>query len=118
MTYLSNLTVEIANLQYELLSVEDQADPVKGEISELESEFDAIVAFDTELKNEPQRKARRNELQAKDCWYQELTITLKEFTRHKQQLMIELELKRNQFAVAKLEARIAIAKAEELLMSA
>lgn len=118
MTQLSLLPVDIANLQYEILSVEDQIDPVKGELTELESEFDATVAFDTELKNEPQRKARKNELQAKDCWYQELTITLKELTRHKQQLTIELELKRNQFAVAKLEARTAIAKAEEMGMSA
>lgn len=38
---------------------------------------------------------------------------LKEFLRSKQQLTIELELCRNQFAVAKLERRSAIALLEE-----
>lgn len=113
MPRLTDFPDAIASLQQQLLSLEDQINPVKDEIIDLDNEFDAMIAFDCELKNDNQRKARRSELQAKDCWYQELITILKDLTHKKQEMLIYLELRRNQFAVAKLEARSAIALTEE-----
>ena len=113
MPRLTDFPEAIAFYMRELLSIEDQITPIKDELTELESEFDATVAFDCELRNDTQRKARRSELQAKHCWYQELSAMLKNLTHQKQETLIHLELRRNQFTVAKLEARSAIALAEE-----
>lgn len=65
MPQLKDFPDAIASIQYKILSIEDQVSPVKDELLELEAEFEAMVAFDNELKNDNQRKARRSELQAK-----------------------------------------------------
>ncbi|NJL22236.1 MAG: hypothetical protein HC895_17705, partial [Leptolyngbyaceae cyanobacterium SM1_3_5] len=69
-----------------------------------------IVAFESSLKNDNQRKARRFEILQENDDYQLLLNKLVMLTSQKSNGLSHLEYLRNQFSVAKLEARWAIAE--------
>lgn len=90
-TYIANLDLTIAE--------------TKAEITVVELAIDKQVAFDTELKNEGQRKSKRKELIAQDDGHDLLTGKLETDKRAKARAEIRLTLLINQFTVAKIEAR-------------
>lgn len=70
------------------------------------------IAFDANLKNDAQRKAKRVELQQTDGDFYQASLLLKQTKERRDLLAIDLELLRSQFALAKLEKREAIAQME------
>ncbi|MDJ0705858.1 MAG: hypothetical protein QNJ46_21535 [Leptolyngbyaceae cyanobacterium MO_188.B28] len=83
---------------------------LRQDLARLEGKADMIVAFEEGLKNENQRKARRFEILQVDQQYQQRQDQLIQLTAEKANKLAELERLRNQFSVAKLEVRWAIAE--------
>lgn len=77
----------------------------------LTGEIEAAIADNPNLKNEQQRKAKRLAL-TQEPDYLAAKIALKQALFKRERLQIRLNLLRNQFAVAKLEARLQIAQLE------
>ena len=72
-----------------------------------------VIASNKELKNEQQRKTKRLELKQEPDYLQ-VKAALTEATEKRDREVIQLNLLRNQFSVAKLEARQAIANLESV----
>lgn len=83
---------------------------VRQHIGRLEGSADMVVAFETALKNENQRKARRFEVLQVNQEYQRAIDALNRLTTEKANAIARLEHLRNEFSVAKIEARLAIAQ--------
>jgi hypothetical protein len=79
-------------------------------LNRVEGNADSRSAFDIDLKNDLQRKARRFEVLLIDKEYQTAINTLMRLTAEKANALAHLEYLRNQFSVAKLETRRAIAQ--------
>ncbi|NJL11251.1 MAG: hypothetical protein HC908_16805, partial [Calothrix sp. SM1_7_51] len=60
------------------------------------------AAFDAELKNEQQRKSRKQQLLETDSQYQKLKEYLGKIKLRRAQLEIDLERARNEFSIKKL----------------
>ncbi|MBW4650768.1 MAG: hypothetical protein KME06_19065 [Kastovskya adunca ATA6-11-RM4] len=87
-----------------------QITAVEQHIARLEGNADRVAAFEQGLKNENQRRGRRFELLCVDQEYQTAQNTLIRLNAEKANTLTQLEYLRNQFSVAKLEARMAIAQ--------
>lgn len=83
---------------------------VEQQISRFEGNADLVAAFDVDLKNDAQRKARRFEVLLINQEYQKAMDTQIRLIAEKANAVAHLEYLRNQFSVAKLEARLAIAQ--------
>jgi len=83
---------------------------VRQHIARLEGSADMVVAFETGLKNDNQRKARRFEVLQVNHEYQRALDSLNRLTTEKANAIARLEHLRNEFSVAKLEARLTIAQ--------
>ena len=83
---------------------------VQQVIHRMEGHADRVAAFEPELKNDNQRKARRFEVLLTDQEYQKAVDKAMQLTGEKANALAHLEYLRNQFSVAKLEARLAIAQ--------
>lgn len=77
-------------------------------MAHVEGEAELIVAFDTNLKNEDQRKARRFQILSTHANYESLQEQFVRLTTERSNAIAQLERLRDQFNVAKLEARLAI----------
>ncbi|MBD1920710.1 hypothetical protein H6F77_06385 [Microcoleus sp. FACHB-831] len=77
-------------------------------INRLEGNADKIAAFEVDLKNENQRKARRFDVLATNIEYQRSLDSLIQLNSEKANAVVHLEYMRNQFSVAKLEARLSL----------
>lgn len=75
-------------------------------INRLEGNADKVAAFEPDLKNENQRKSRRFEVLHTNLEYQRAVDTLIQLTAEKANAFTHLDYMRNQFSVAKLEARL------------
>nr|WP_290224090.1 hypothetical protein [Trichocoleus desertorum] len=87
--------------------LEFQITQAKRIITSIEGRVDAQIAFG-DYKNDPQRKAVRFELLQSDPSYQEALHNLGQLIAAKAKAMVELELVRNQYSVAKIGARAAM----------
>lgn len=102
---------EIHKVQLQILRLDRKIRKAQQELDRLTAAIEQAIASDPELKNDQQRKAKRLELmQAPD--YTVLTEALTEASERKTRLEIDLQLKRNEFAVRKLEFRDYIASKE------
>jgi hypothetical protein len=81
------------------------------------AEIDTAIAFDTELRNDAQRKAKRMELM-NTAEYRKAVAILQMAQDERAEIEIDLSLLRNQFSVLKLEKRDAIATRELQLVDA
>jgi hypothetical protein len=79
-------------------------------INREEGNADRVSAFDLDLKNDTQRKSRRFEVLLINQEYQTAVNTLMQLAAEKVNALAHLEYLRNQFSVAKLEARKVIAQ--------
>lgn len=109
---LSDYPNAIAEVQRQLLQVQQRLRTAKETVIFCLSTLDRAIAFSTELKNDAQRKAKRTELMESDSDYIEAQQALQRLEDLQAELEIELGLLRNQFSVLKLERREAIAQIE------
>lgn len=107
---MSQYPAAIAQAARTVNDLDSQLQAVQLNIHRLEASIDKQIAFDCELKNDSQRKARRFELLEVNLEYQHALNTLMRLTNQKANAVANLDYLRNQFSVAKLEARLAIAR--------
>ena len=110
MMQLSHYPSAIAQAAQRTNEIDSQLMAVQYHINRLEGNADRIAAFEPDLKNDNQRKARRFEVLLTNQEYQKALDTLMQLTNERANALAHLEYLRNQFSVAKLEARSAIAK--------
>jgi len=102
----------IAKLQTQTTNFDLAIDQTQTVLKQIESEIDSTIAFDTTLKNDAQRKAKRSELLDEHPNYWEQQEILAQAKAKREAVFIELCLRRNEFSVLKLERREAIARLE------
>ncbi len=107
---LSHYPGAIAQAAQRVNELDSQIMAVQQLINREEGNADRVSAFELDLKNDTQRKARRFELLLTNHEYQTAVNTLMRLTAEKANALAHLEYVRNQFSVAKLEARSAIAQ--------
>lgn len=107
---LSHYPAAIAQAAQRVNELDSQIMAVQLLINRVEGNADRLAAFDPDLKNDNQRKARRFEVLLTNQEYQTALNTLMRLTVDKANALAHLEYLRNQFSVAKLEARLAIAQ--------
>ena len=107
---LSHYPGAIAQAVQRVNELDSQIMAVQQLINREEGNADRVSAFELDLKNDTQRKARRFELLLTNHEYQTAVNTLMRLTAEKANALAHLEYLRNQFSVAKLEARSAIAQ--------
>jgi ABC-type antimicrobial peptide transport system ATPase subunit len=110
MMQLSDYPGAIAKAARRVNEIDSQLIAVQQQINRFEGNADRIVAFDMDLKNDSQRKARRFEVLLVNQEYQTAIDTLNRLTAEKANAIAHVEYLRNQFSVFKLEARRAIAQ--------
>lgn len=107
---LSHYPAAIAQAAQQVNELDSQIMAVQQMINRVEGNAERVSAFDPDLKNDSQRKARRFEVLLTNQEYQTALNTLMQLTAQKASALAHLEYLRNQFSVAKLEARSAIAQ--------
>lgn len=107
---LSDYPAAIAQTAKRVTELDSQIMAVQQHVNREEGNADRISAFDPELKNDTQRRARRFEVLLTNQEYQTALNTSIRLTAEKANALAHLEYLRNQFSVAKLEARSAIAQ--------
>ncbi|ALF52178.1 hypothetical protein ACX27_03830 [Nostoc piscinale CENA21] len=100
----------IAQAAQRVNELDSQLMAVQQQINRFEGNADRAAAFDVDLKNDAQRKARRFEVLLLNHEYQKAVDSQIQLTVEKANAIAHLEYLRNQFSVAKLEARLAIAQ--------
>ncbi len=110
MMQLSHYPTAIAQAAQRANEIDSQLLAVQQVIHWVEGNAERVAAFELELKNDNQRKARRFELLLTNQEYQKAVDTSIRLTGEKANALAHLEYLRNQFSVAKLEARSAIAR--------
>jgi len=109
MVELSHYPTAIAQAAQRVNEIDSQLMAVQQQVDRFEGNADCAAAFDLDLKNDTQRKARRFELLLVNPEYQQAMDTQMRLTAEKANAIAHLEYLRNQFSVAKLSARSAIA---------
>ncbi|GAA6619925.1 hypothetical protein [Scytonema sp. NUACC26] len=110
MMQLNHYPAAIAQAVQRVNEIDSQLMAVQHQINRFEGNADRNAAFDIDLKNDTQRKARRFELLLVNQEYQKAVDTLMRLTSDKANAIAHVEYLRNQFSVAKLETRLAIAQ--------
>lgn len=107
---MSQYPAAIAQAAQVVNELDSQIAAVSQHIARLEGNADRTAAFEQGLKNEDQRRGRRFELLCVSQEYQTAQSTLMRLMSEKAGAIAHLEYLRNQFSVAKLEMRMAIAQ--------
>jgi hypothetical protein len=102
---------EIAEKQRQLLRAEQHLRRLQDILNRLTAEIDTAIAFDSDLKNDAQRKAKRLELM-RSAEFRKAIANLLIAEDERAEMEIDLALLRNQFSVLKLQLREAIAARE------
>jgi multidrug resistance efflux pump len=100
---LSDYPIAIAQVQRQILTLDQQLIGLQETVSVLAMEVEKRVIADGSLTNDTKRKARRLELQQSDLDFYRASIDLKEAQAKREALGIESQLLLNQFSVMKLE---------------
>lgn len=108
---------EIAEKQRQLLRSEQHIRRLQDILNRLTAEIDTAIAFDSDLKNDAQRKAKRLELM-RTSDYRRAIANLQIAQDEQAELEIDLNLLRNQFSVLKLQLRETIAARELQIVDA
>ncbi len=103
---LSQYPSAIAQSAQAVNELEYQMVEVRQHIARLEGNAEMIVAFETALKNDHQRKARRFEVLQVNQEYQRALDALNRVSTEKANALARLERLRNEFSVVKLETRL------------
>lgn len=104
-----NLPEQISSIMRALLDVDLEIQDLKlTQILPFERKIDREIAFDIDLKNEAQRRARRCELEENSA-YVEMLEHIARLESQKKILAIDVELLRMQFSRWKIEQKYMIA---------
>ena len=109
MMQLNHYPAAISQAAQRVNEIDSQLMAVQHQINRFEGNADRS-AFDIDLKNDAQRKARRFEVLLVNQEYQSSIDTQIQLISEKANAVAHLEYLRNQFSVAKLQARLAIAQ--------
>jgi hypothetical protein len=109
---LSEYPAAIAKLQTRILSISAQVRQHRETTAFCLNAIDRAIAFNESLKNEQQRKAQRTQMMETDMDYLVSMRGQRQAEELLTKLEIDLELKRSEFAVLKLQVRERIANAE------
>jgi alpha/beta superfamily hydrolase len=90
--------------------VDHQLADMRLHLARLEGNADKISAFEANLKNDNQRRARRFEILQANHEYRHACDGINRLNTEKAQAVARLERLRNEFSVAKLETKLAIAQ--------
>lgn len=107
----------IAERQRDLLQADQRIRRLQDVLNRLTADIDTTIAFDTDLRNDAQRKAKRLELMS-SAEYRKAVANLQIAQDERSEIEIDLNLLRNQFSVLKLEKRETIAIRELQLVDA
>ena len=102
----------IAEKELAILREERHLNIDRSALEQAVSEIDRQVAFDDGLKNDYQRRARKQELLTSLDWYANLNERIQRADGEIRRLGIELGLLRNQFSIERLLLRERVALAE------
>lgn len=102
----------MADLQRELMQLDQQITAQREQVAFCLNCIDRAIAFNQELKNDAQRKAKRTEMMESDADYIQANVELKRLEEIRGQMEIDLKLLANTFSILKLERREAIARLE------
>lgn len=111
MYHLKEYPSKIAEVEILILNLDRQVNIYKEQLSFMDADIENAIASNKELKNEQQRKTKRLELKQEPDYLQ-AKAALTEAVEKRDKEVIQLNLLRNQFSVAKLEERKAIANLE------
>jgi len=103
--------IAIAEKQRYLLQTEQHIRRLQDILNRLTAEIDTAIAFDCDLRNDAQRRARRVELMSAPD-YRRSVANLQIAQDERAEIEIDLNLLRNQFSVLKLHLREAIISCE------
>src|SRR5579883_3012433 len=101
----------IAEKELALLRLDRQITRDKNALESAINEIEREIAFDEELRNDHQRRAKKHEMLTSQAWYEELTARIAETEGEIRRMSIELNLLRNQFSLEKLLLRERVAMA-------
>jgi predicted RNase H-like nuclease (RuvC/YqgF family) len=110
MMQLSHYPAAIAQATQRVNEIDSQLMAVQQQVNRFEGNADRVAAFEMDLKNDAQRKARRFEVLLVNLEYQKAIDMQIRLTTEKANALAHLEYMRSQFSVAKLEARLALAQ--------
>lgn len=102
----------IASLQIQLLDLNQRVEQISQDLNRICNQFEFQVAFDPELKNEQQRKAKKADLVKQSGDYEQSSKALNQEVYKRDLTMIQLEQLKNEFAVLKLTKRESVARLE------
>ncbi len=108
---LSEFPGAIAQTEIALLEQKQHLHDCQSELDILTNKIDSEVAFDPDLKNDNQRKVRRFDLMQSEE-YLKSAVALRNSQTSATRIEIYARSLSNQFSVAKLEARQAVAQLE------
>src|SRR5581483_6441550 len=95
----------MAEKELALLRLDRQLSRAKSSLDSAVNEIEREIAFDENLKNDHQRRAKKHEMLTSQAWYEELTERIDLTETEVRRLTIELNLLRNQFTLEKLFLR-------------
>jgi hypothetical protein len=107
---LSQYPTAIAQTAQSVTEIEQQIMEAQQHLARLEGNADRVVAFEPNLKNDNQRRARRFEVLQANLEYKHACNAMTRLTTEKSHASARLEHLRNEFSVAKLETRLQIAQ--------
>ena len=117
MMKLIDYAAALAEQQRKLLQADQRIRRFQDVVNHLTAEIDTTIAFDTTLKNDAQRKAKRLEMMSA-AEYRTAVANLQIAQDQRAEIEIDLNLLRNQFSVLKLEKREAIINRELQIIDA
>lgn len=100
----------IAELERRLLDFNNQFNNQELYLESIVWSIDKMIAFSPEFKNEQQRKLARIEELDKSETYQKAKVNFDICKQNRDEILIELNRIKNQFSVAKIQARLRIAE--------
>ena len=103
---------EIAVKRRQLLRIEQTIRRLSEAATTFANQIDQMVAFDAELSNETQRRAKKAQLRRSDEGYVQASKALADAQDQKTEIEIELQLMRDQFGLLKMQERDRIAQIE------
>ncbi|MFM2429144.1 MAG: hypothetical protein RLZZ511_357 [Cyanobacteriota bacterium] len=105
---LNQYPAAIAQAAQAVNEIDHRINETKLHLAKMDGNAEMVVAFDINLKNDNQRKARRFEVLQINQEYEKATKTLNRLTTDRANAMAMVEQLRNEFNVAKLEAQTAM----------
>lgn len=114
MLKLEKYPIQIAELSKDLVKMQNQQRRLAESLAIIDNQIDRAIAFDTDLKNDAQRKAKAKELREESSQRAELSAQLQELGDRIRLLEIDIEYYRNEYRLRVLLLRQEVARLESV----